>query len=78
MYAFAEHIEMSISHPQQTLRRMDAEYNLLILRQGEIGFTAKKRNCSFNDRIIDRVKVTDVKKPFLLGLEFLTRQRPTY
>ena len=38
LYAFAEHIEMSISHPEQTLRRLDDEYNLLILRQGEIGF----------------------------------------
>jgi hypothetical protein len=25
---------MSISHPEQTLRRVDDEYNLLILRQG--------------------------------------------
>ncbi len=59
---------MSISHPEQTLRRLDDNYNLLILRQGEIGFTSKKRNCSFNDMIIDKVKVTDVKRPFLLGL----------
>ena len=78
LYAFAEHIEMSISHPEQTLRRLDDEYNLLILRQGEIGFTSKRRNCNFNDMIIDRVKVTDVKRPFLLGLEFLTRRRPVY
>jgi hypothetical protein len=68
LYALAESIEMSISHPEQTLRRLEDDYNLLILRQGEIGFTSKRRNCGFNDMIIDRVKVTDMKKPFLLGL----------
>lgn len=59
---------MSISHPMQTLRKLDDSYNLLILRQGEIGFVPKRRNCNFNDMLIDRVKVKDMKKPFLLGL----------
>lgn len=72
---------MSISHPQQILRRLDDEFNLLILRQGEVGFTSKRRNCNFNDFVIDRVKIKDSSessKPFLLGLEFMTRRRPIY
>lgn len=34
LYQFAEKIEMNISHPEQFLRRIDDDYNLLILRQG--------------------------------------------
>ena len=68
LYGIAQRIQMSISHPMQTLRKLDDSYNLLILRQGEIGFVPKRRNCNFNDMLIDRVKVKDMKKPFLLGL----------
>ena len=69
---------MTISHPEQLLRRVDDEKNLLILREGTIGFTAKRRNCKFNDMTIDRVKVLDNERPFILGLEFLTRHKPNY
>jgi hypothetical protein len=68
LLSLAEKIEMSISHPEQILRRRDDEYNLLILRQGEVGFTVKKRNCNFNNKIIDTFKVKKTDKPFLLGL----------
>lgn len=57
LYHFAEKIEMTISHPEQLLRRIDDEYNLLILREGEIGYTVKARNCAFNEMVIDKVKV---------------------
>jgi hypothetical protein len=59
---------MHISHPQQTLRRQDDEYNLLILREGEVAYSTKRRNCKFNDMAIDRIKVKEGEKPFLLGL----------
>lgn len=59
---------MKISHPSNTLRGLDDEYNLLILREGEVGYTARRRNCKFNDHVIDKVKVSDKEKPFLLGL----------
>lgn len=68
LYSLAEKIEMTISHPEQVLRRKDDDYNLLILREGEIGYTAKQRNCKFNDMVIDKVHIKANEKPFILGL----------
>ena len=45
LYRFAEKIEMSISHPEQILRKIDDDFNLLILKEGEIGYTTKKMGC---------------------------------
>ena len=64
---------MNISHPLQTLSKRGEAPNLLILRQGEVGFTVKQRNCKFNDKVIDKIKVLNNEKPFILGLQFLTR-----
>jgi hypothetical protein len=50
-------IEMTISHPEQLLRKIDDDYNLLILREGEIGYCVKRQGCNFNGMIIDKVKV---------------------
>lgn len=69
---------MNISHPEQLLKKIEDDFNLLILREGSVGFTAKRRNCGFNDCVIDSVKVKNNDKPFVLGLEFLTRFRPIY
>jgi virulence-associated protein VapD len=57
LHKFAEKIEMTISHPEQLLRKIDDDYNLLILREGEIGYSVKRRNCDFNGMVIDKVKV---------------------
>ena len=69
---------MSISHPEQMLKKIDDEFNLLILREGKIAYTCKKRNCDFNEMVIDKVNIKSHNRPFILGLEFLTRQRPLY
>ena len=68
LYKLAEKIEMSITHPQQILRQKDDEFNLLVLREGEVGFTVKKNSCSFNGKIVDTIKVNKNDKPFILGL----------
>lgn len=68
LYNFAEKIEMTISHPEQILRRIDDEFNLLILREGEIGYTVKRRSCDFNEMVIDKVKIKNNERPFILGL----------
>ena len=57
---------------------MTDEYNLLILKEGEIGFTVKKTNCVFNGMAVDKLKVSNQDRPEVLGLEFLTRVRPIY
>ena len=48
---------MKISHPDEILKRLEDSFNLLILRKGQVGFTVKKPNCSFNDKVIDTVQV---------------------
>lgn len=78
LYNFAEKIEMSISHPEQILKKIEDNFNLMILREGSIGYMPKRRNCRSNGMVIDRVKIYDEQKPFILGLEFLTQRRPTY
>ena len=78
LYSLAEKIEMTISHPEQILRRIDDDFNLLILREGEVGYTVKRRGCNFNDMVIDKAKVKVNESPFILGLEFITRSRPLY
>jgi hypothetical protein len=57
---------------------MDDDYNLLILKEGEVGYSVKKPNCNFNGMIVDKVKVSHHERPAVLGLEFLTRVRPIY
>ena len=69
---------MSIVHPQELLRKIDDAFNLLILKEGVVGFTVKKPNCTFNGTVIDKVKVGNHEKPAVLGMEFLTRVRPHY
>ena len=36
------------------------------------------RNCKFNDKVIDKVNIKSTEKPFILGLEFITRIKPKY
>ena len=76
--SFAQQIEMHISHPEETLRRTEDDYNLLILRDGKVGYSTKRRNCAYNEMVMDQVQVGDEDRPFLLGLEFLTRCRPSF
>jgi hypothetical protein len=39
------------------LRKIDDKYSLLILRDGEIGYSVKRQGCDFNGMVIDKVKV---------------------
>jgi hypothetical protein len=76
--SLAEKINMIISHPEQSLRVLEDNYDLLILKEGEIGYTVKRRNCAFNDMVIDKVKIGNHQSPFIIGLEFLSHYRPIY
>ncbi len=41
------------------LKHLDDPFNLMILKEGEIGYSCKKINCVFNEKIIDKVKRTE-------------------
>jgi hypothetical protein len=46
---FAERIETRISHPQEIIRAIDDDFNLIILRKGRIGYVCKRTGCGFNE-----------------------------
>ena len=48
---------MHVSHPEEIIRHLDDEYNLLILKGGEIGYTCKKSGCKYNEKVIDTIKI---------------------
>jgi hypothetical protein len=48
---------MHVSHPEEIIRHLDDEFNLLILKGGEIGYTCKKSGCKYNEKVIDTIKI---------------------
>jgi hypothetical protein len=78
LYNFAEHLETVVCHPQEIIRNIDDDYNLMILKKGQIGYICKKNGCSLNDKIVDLIKVDNNEAPFLTSLDFLSKKRPPY
>jgi hypothetical protein len=78
LYNFAEHLEIRITHPQQIIRNVDDDFNLMILKKGEIGYACKKTGCDFNDEIVDFIKISAGEVPFLTSLDFISKIRPNY
>lgn len=67
-----------MTHPQETIRNIDDDFNLMILKEGEIGYACKKKGCEFNDEIVDFIKVRSGENPFLTSLDFISKVRPLY
>lgn len=78
LYNFAENIERRISHPEEIVRHIDDNYNLIILKRGELGYICKKGQSRFNERVADSIAVPENGQPFLTSLDFITKQRPNY
>jgi len=75
---FAEHIESKITHPQEIIRAIDDDFNLIILKYGKIGYACKKSGCCFNEEIADLIKVQNGDSPYLTSLDFISKERPLY
>jgi hypothetical protein len=75
---FAEHIESKIAHPQEIVRAIDDDFNLVILKFGKIGYACKKQGFAFNEEITDLIKVEEGGAPYLTSLDFISKQRPLY
>ena len=78
LYSFAAKIETKISHPQEVIRAINDDFDLLILRQGAIGYGCMKKGCALNEEIIDLVSVKEGGEPFLTSLDFISKIRPVY
>ena len=71
-------LETKISHPQEVIRALEDDFNLIILRKGHIGYSCKKNGCGFNDAIADEIRVSSGDLPFLTSLDFVSKTRPQY
>jgi hypothetical protein len=57
LFSLAEIIETKITHPEQLIIGMEPHFDLLILKNGEVGFLARKNNRAYSGLIIDRAAV---------------------
>jgi len=64
----AEKIEMRVSHPEETIRHIGDDFNLLILRRGELGLVCRKPESDIHGRVMDSVSVTGNENPKLVSL----------
>lgn len=69
---------MHIAHPEEILQPVDDDYNLLILKGGEVGYMCHKMNSCLNDQVVNRIKRAEKDNPFLINLHFITKQRPNF
>jgi hypothetical protein len=43
-----------------------------------IGFCVKKSGCSFNDKVIDQIQITDKDEPYLIDLNFIRKKQKIF
>lgn len=53
----AENIEMSITHPDELIERIEDHPQVLILKQGKVSFISKLNGSCFNGTSIDEINV---------------------
>ena len=77
IYNLAEKIEMLMSHPEEIIRNKTDDFNLWILRSGEVGLIYQRPGADCNGDIIDKIVVKD-NEPFILSLNFITKKQLPY
>jgi hypothetical protein len=50
----------------------------MILQNGEIGYSAKKYNCKFNDTIIEKIKSTFKEESRIICINLFTNEQLSY
>lgn len=60
------------------IQRIDDDYNLIILKAGQIGFYSKKSTFTVKDFIMDSITINEKDQPYLLNLDFIMKKRPQY
>jgi hypothetical protein len=75
LYNLAEGIEMRVSHPEEVIQHVDDDYNLIILKAGQIGYACRKSTFLPRDFIMDAVSLREGEDPRLLNLDFILRKR---
>lgn len=67
-----------MSHPEEIIRNKSDDFNLWILRSGEVGLTFERRGSDMNGEIMDKIVVKGNQQPFLLSLNFITKNQLNY
>jgi hypothetical protein len=75
VYMLSEKIERQIYSPEEVIKPIDSAFNIYLLENGEIGYSAKKIGYYYNKMIVNRVKISENDKPFLVDLNFITLKR---
>lgn len=78
LYNLAERIEMRVSHPDEVIQKADDDYNLIILKSGQIGYFCKKTSFNLKDFVMNVKTIQENDKPYLLNLDFIVKKRPHY
>jgi hypothetical protein len=78
LISLAEKLEKRITHPEEIILGSEQNLNLLILKNGEVGYISRKGGRSFSNIIIDRLEVSIDKHPFLLHTNFITKGKCPY
>lgn len=62
---------MKIAHPEQVIFRSEEIPQLLILKEGKIGYCTRLVGSDFSGTVIDKLKIGSKEKPKLVYLGFL-------
>lgn len=58
---------MRVSHPQEIIQNLEADFNLTILKTGRFGFVYRRPNFEIKD-VMDIVSVKEKGNPALVNL----------
>lgn len=78
IYNLAEKIEMLMSHPEEIIRNKTEDFNLWIMRSGEVGLVCSRGGSDLNNQIMDKIVMENNAQPFVLSLNFITKQQLPY
>ena len=78
LFSLAEKIEMKIAHPEEIILNVERNFDVFILKNGEIGYVSRKINRKFNKNVFDRKRILENDAPFLLNANFITKNRANY
>ena len=70
LLALAERIEIKIAHPEEVIFRNEEKKQILILRNGSVGYCTKIQGSVFNETVVDKIAVEKGDSDRLLHLHF--------
>ena len=71
MINLAEKLELFFAYPEEIIFNQDRSSNMLILRQGKVGFATKLAGSDHNETIVNEVKVKEEGQPRLLSFDYI-------